>query len=455
VVRRLTRRLVAGAGAVVLLSVGAPAGAQAQDITGLPSWEVVAVPAVAEFTNRLAGVYAASPDAAWAVGSALGRAAGGGQEHRTLLQRWDGRSWSQVTPPALPGGRVAQLGAVDGTGPDDVWAVGAATAPNANTVTGQRTAALHWNGRDWTAVPSPNRGFLDDNNRLLGVAAVASDDVWAVGELDGSLSGGGRASILLHFDGTSWRAVDHPCGVGLRAVSASSADDVWAVGAGTTCHFDGSSWTPARPAAPVAGRRLDLSGVAVLGPTEAWAVGRTVYGCGERVCTIGEVQRWNGAGWTTFATPGVDVRGVHAVAPDDVWAISLNDGLLHFDGTGWAHVPAPRGVLEDIAASRPDDLWAVGATSGGSPSVAQIQHAASAGTATVVGGVGHAGAVISWTGPSSGSVPARNSFGDYEIVALPVGTYDFIVTAAGCAPQIRRVTVTAGRIIRQDFTLSC
>ncbi|GAB3399947.1 carboxypeptidase-like regulatory domain-containing protein [Flindersiella endophytica] len=450
--RAIRIQALATAGLTVALAT-LPASAQAAEITTLPAWGTVASPTVGEFTNGLTGVYAASPTQAWAVGSAVGRADGGGQETRTMLQRWNGTTWSQVTAPTLPDGRVAALNAVDGTGPNDVWAVGAASTRD--DFGADKTVTMHWDGQSWTVVPSPDLGFLDDVNRLHGVVAIAPNDVWAVGEYAQAPYFTQRQSILLHWNGTAWRAVDHPCAAGLRSLDAASAGAVWAIGGSAACYFNGSAWTAARPAPPpVPDRTLLLSDVAVLSPTEAWAVGRISIPCGENVCSAGEIQRWNGAQWTRFTTFGLDVSSVHAIAANDIWA-STDDGMLHFDGQTWTRVPAPAGVRAAVAASGPGDIWAVGSTNGGSPSKGLIQHAPAFGTGTVVGETNHADALISWTGETSGSVRMRNSFGEYEIVTLPAGTYQLFATAPGCSPLARPVVVGPGQILREDFTLSC
>jgi hypothetical protein len=42
----------------------------------------------------------------------------------------------------------------------------------------RQTLIEHWNGTQWSVVPSPN---LMGNNLLRGVAIVSANDVWAVG----------------------------------------------------------------------------------------------------------------------------------------------------------------------------------------------------------------------------------------------------------------------------------
>ena len=84
-------------------------------------------------------------------------------------------------------------------------------------------------GGAWEVVASPNTG--SPNNYLFGVAAIASNDVWAVGAY-GEL-GTTAQQLIEHWDGASWTVVASPslpASNELLAASAVSADNVWAVG---------------------------------------------------------------------------------------------------------------------------------------------------------------------------------------------------------------------------------
>ena len=108
--------------------------------------------------------------------------------------------------------------------------------------------AIHWNGTAWSVVRTPNVGT--GTNALNAVAALASNDVWAVGYDESLLQ-----TLTLHWDGSSWRVVTSPSvgtdGSVLTDVTAIAPNDVWAVGySGSyfsafltlTMHWDGSAW---------------------------------------------------------------------------------------------------------------------------------------------------------------------------------------------------------------------
>jgi hypothetical protein len=381
-----------------------------------------------------------------------------------LLLHWDNVEWRVVEAPSRPDGLHTRLLDIDGSGPDDIWAVGSANqAPDPPVE--RVTSILHWDGAARAVVPSPNLGDVtNDINELLDVASIGPDNVWAVGRFEGGEFFTDRRSLLLNWDETQWRLVEHPCGVGLRAISAASADDIWAVGSDRICRFDGSSWTlvpTAPPGSP--DRTIDLRDVAAVSATDAWAVGRETRLCGTegQTCPYGIIHHWDGSGWSRVTTPPpVDlldnldhVDSLHVIAPGAIWATS-DIGMLYYDGASWVRVPTERThrvELLDVSASGPDDVWAVGGTAqAGGVTQALIRHAPGGSTGTVIGTTSGGSVLVSWTGPASGSV-GTNSLGEYEILELPVGTYEFIVTSELCPPRFRTVVVTAGENIREDF----
>src|SRR5207302_3231888 len=103
---------------------------------------------------------------------------------------------------------------VDAISPNDAWLVGSYQGQGPS-----RTLVEHWDGQQWSIDPSPNVG--QDFNHLRGIAAIASNDVWAVGD-----SG---ATLIEHWDGQQWSIVPSPnpisCCNALNAVAAVSYID--------------------------------------------------------------------------------------------------------------------------------------------------------------------------------------------------------------------------------------
>ena len=227
------------------------------------SWSVVPSPSP-DPTSRLSGVAALSDDDAWAVGSS---SAG------TLVEHWDGTYWSIVPSPS-PGA----LSGVTALSASDVWAVGSS---------GGATLVEHWDGASWSVVPSPSPGAFSGLSAVATVSPRTRRNVWAVG---GSFDGSGNATLIEHWDGTSWSVVASPSPGRFNAllgVSAVAQDDVWAVGNGTTNpalpfaaqtlveHWDGSSWSIVP--SPTRDDGSSLAAV-VFGTGERWAVGSSHAG---------------------------------------------------------------------------------------------------------------------------------------------------------------------------------
>jgi hypothetical protein len=268
------------------------------------------------------------------------------------------------------------LEALHGTGPDDVWAVGAL-----GTI-------IHWDGTSWSVMDT---GTSVD---LHAVWAVGPKEAWAVGE----------QGLVLRWDGTRWSRVNVGTDKRLTSVWASGPADVWLAVSGSLfnagpLHFDGTAWSQR----VFPGSVTDAPGrVWGRGPNDVWVT--LEYG--------EQLMHWTGSGWSA-ETPEVgsyprceelgaggagellalcevllDKRvvlkgadGWKALPMDEhtldassdwngvwssggsLWAVG-NFGRVHrFDGKAWLEelgmdVTLPR--LNDVWGSSEADVWAVG-----------------------------------------------------------------------------------------------
>jgi hypothetical protein len=293
----------------------------------------------------------------------------------------------------------------------DVWAVGRTTTPFGLVA----PVVEHFDGTSWSVVnTAPLAG---DTAATNGVVALASNNVWVVGQrLHQTSSGIVYTPLIEHFDGKSWSVVPSPNlpNGALNAVSAASPTDIWAVGntgrfSGHNLieHFDGKSWSVV-PSPTVSHPTRDrLTAVSADAPNDAWAVGTA--GSGD--FQADELLHWDGSAWSV-ATPaaGMHITSIAAVSPTDVWAVgnSLDVASIeHFDGTSWTIVTAPapaNSALNGISAASATDIWAVG----------QV------GTATFAehfdGTTWHVASIANPTPPSGGSNDLL------AVIALPDGT---------------------------------
>jgi len=206
-------------------------------------WSVQPVAALPD-GGSFSGVAALSPSNAWAVGETGLNSEGTGQ--RTLIEHWDGTSWTRVASPDQPGASAGYLRQVTVIAAGNAWAVGAATMPDGRI----RTLTAFWDGRRWRQVPSPTPG---GDAELLGVTASWRHNIWAVGMTSPSGCGPCR-TLIMHWNGVRWKVLPSPNPPGnyylytLFGIAAVARDDIWA--AGTTgyastliVHWNGSAWS--------------------------------------------------------------------------------------------------------------------------------------------------------------------------------------------------------------------
>jgi len=175
-----------------------------------------------------------------------------------------------------------------------------------------------------------------------------------------------------------WRRIDVPVqGEGwLNDVAVISPSDVWAVGTGSppdgtpfALHWDGTRWSgPTSGPDGYRGYAGSLDTVSATGPSDVWAAGDR------------GVVHFDGVRWTAVDTApaSIDDRltriwDIAAVSATDAWlvahtGIGPNHPVIeHWDGQRWSRVPTPAvptsmngSTLRGLAAASAADVWAVG-----------------------------------------------------------------------------------------------
>jgi len=190
---------------------------------------------------------------------------------------------------------------------------------------------IHWDGQEWSVVDNPHPG---NHGVLYGVSAIATDDVWAVGN---SYFDGLQQSVVEHWDGQEWSVIAS-ANVGpflntFLNIWATSTTDIWAVGyhlavfgfsevyQTSMIHWDGEEWTVS-PTPDQNQLNNYLWDVVGLSGSDAWAVG--FFDTGTELQTM--IQHWDGGDWTIVPSPNGDggyiseLNAVARVTPSDVWA---------------------------------------------------------------------------------------------------------------------------------------
>lgn len=293
----------------------------------------------------------------------------------SYMAHWDGSNWS-LTP--LPDAKVSSIAitSMEAFGKDDIWAIGSSIDPQSNL---SESFTMHWDGTAWSVIPSPNPGNW--RTSLRGIAGTSSNDVWAVGEyIDNSHT---VQPLLLHWDGKLWqqsRDIPFPTGSmntkggdgTLDAVAALSSTDVWVVGStvrdrigntrAVTLHWDGSTWM--NVPVPGSDEYEGIKAITAISANDVWAIGGRL------------TMHWDGAGWQSVPNPYLNgsfhahLYRVAGISSRDVWAVGGYDGagpiVIHWDGKSWSAVSVPNSMsnqaLYDVTRAFTNEVWAVGGT---------------------------------------------------------------------------------------------
>jgi hypothetical protein len=224
-------------------------------------------------------------------------------------------------------------------------------------------------GSSFEVVPTPNENL---NSELFAASASSPNDIWAVGQ------------STIHFDGTTWTAFPAPMIKGdnnsfLQGVVAISPTLAWAAGNVTDGshpgqvieQWNGTKWSlfPG----PRFGKKDQANVFAMTSSSanDVWAIGSLVNLGAGLVSSL--FEHWNGTAWTATTVESTNdfLFGASADGTKDAWAVGFNSSnnistsAMHWDGTNWKRVATPNvgegtNKLNAVLALAPNDAWAVG-----------------------------------------------------------------------------------------------
>ncbi len=272
------------------------------------------------------------------------------------------------------------LMSVDGTGPDDVWAVGA------DTRDGKGAQVLRFDGTQWTR---------ED-------AGVQADLWWVHVFGPSSVMLGGTKGTIVRYDGSSFTQQDTPAMRTVYGIWGASEDDVWAVGGepdaepGFVWRYDGSSWTDQSDMLPSEVKGTSLFKVWGRSADDVWIVGVdgvavhwdgsqlqaadsdsqerlfTVHGgpSGEQLVAVGGdaggiIVEYDGTTWhkvTPNPTP-TQLFGVFMTGTNRGFAVGYDGIVLQRDATAWKVLDTGVELSNPLHAVWVDSaggFWAVG-----------------------------------------------------------------------------------------------
>jgi len=307
-------------------------------------WIHVATPSPDNSDCTFTGVAATAGADAWAVGYCSSSGA--------FIEHWNGKRWTYSAAHVPATTTLNDVVALTRT---NVWAVG---GTNPSPVVQHQTVVMHFNGEKWYRVASPNPNAGSGDNQLESIAAASPTNMWAVGGYLGGLLRTGDQSLVLHFNGKKWYQVASPNPATgpqpqdplSRVVMGPKGTTAWAVGTTSVegaldalvLRFNGKRWVSVAVPGPT---YQALNGIAVPTATSAWFVGSTAN-------YTPLVLRWNGkrlVGMRAPASPPGFQSWLNDVAvgsSSDVYVSGIYghnspsspDQLLlfHFNGKVWA-----------------------------------------------------------------------------------------------------------------------
>ncbi len=319
------------------------------------SWSIVNSPNQGDAdvpveTSVLSAVTCASASDCWAVGYYYGHV-----NEQPLIEHWDGTSWSIATSPGTGAG--ALLKSVTCVSASNCWAVGYYDSTHSVAAGPNQTLTEQWDGTAWVIVPSANAGTAQ-NNQLTGVTCSSASDCWAVGYYD---SGSVNQTLIERWNGTLWAVVASPDTASTQnnqfnAITCLTSSDCWTAGnfnidQPLTAHWNGTAWAIVSSPAALGGALL--KSVACSSASECWAVGQ-VSNADQPF-----MQQWNGASWGIVGSPvaSSSLNGITCLSGGNCWTAGYQISIGGFKstlaqrwtGTSWSAVASPNVIQPTLS----------------------------------------------------------------------------------------------------------
>ena len=292
------------------------------------NWTAYPLPNVGVQENALLGVSMPSREKAWAVGYYVD----GNFKQKTLIEHFDGNTWSVVRSQS-PGKEQNILYGVSAISDTDVWAVGG----KQDSAGLWHTLTEHWDGIRWSVVHAVDPGV--NGNQFYAVKANASNDVYAVGQQAGA--GFPGKALVEHWDGMAWSVVRTPADTATALPLGVEATDslptsLTLVGQQETDASPYTTYVAAGPATAlsiqstpnVGTSENDLFGAATAADGSTWAVGWYIYDTTtdnhNPLALRGKNRVWSLVP-TAKLTPGTDsgFAAITAIPGGGLWAVGV------------------------------------------------------------------------------------------------------------------------------------
>lgn len=224
-------------------------------------------------------------------------------------------SWQEPFDASAGGWLLSVWGA-----PDDLWAVGGVPEPSTAII-------MHRYEGEWKSVGAP------PGTPLLNWVFGFGEEIFIAGE----------GGVVLHRVDGSFETMTTPTEEDLWGVWGSSPSDVWAVGGDpfpggvpTVLHYDGTSWEAIETPELMRANVFAFFKVWGSGPDDVWVVGQR-----------GAVLHYDGTEWTEeLIGASVDMISLWGTGPDRIVVVGGrgNGTFYTYDGSSWQEGEIPLGL---------------------------------------------------------------------------------------------------------------
>ncbi len=346
--RSLTVRRIHAARVLTIVAIATVAA------TGAPAGRAAA--AVASNRETLGGVSCPTATTCFAVGISASSTS-----ERTLVERWNGKTWAKVPSPNVAGHAINVLSNVACATATSCFADGFSST----TLSGKGTGSLmeRWNGKTWSILATP--GAVSPG----GLACTSATNCFAVGE------------GIERWNGKAWSVVKTPKPVFSSDVTCATSTSCIAVGA-SSARWNGQTWSvvPTPQPGDPGSDFFALDSVACMTPSNCLALGLD----SEPINSFSTLaEHWNGRTWSLLGpdalanAPGADLGTVTCPTATDCFVVGGSDPVAvdrqhvtayHWDGTTFTPLTTPsfgagNSYLNDVSCSSATNCFGVGALS--------------------------------------------------------------------------------------------
>jgi hypothetical protein len=265
-------------------------------------WSALTPPLPANtFSSSLDGISCPTRATCVAVGDALNNKTG---FIEPLVVKGSGTSWADLANPGLDAGSGAVLERVSCASATACLAVG-------DNLTGDGAARAElWNGKQWAVLP-PLTPSNAEAVALEDVSCSTATTCMVVGFYD---LGGDELTLAESWSGGKWAVLTTPGGstATLSSVSCVNSSSCMAVGDSATAgsaqlafaaKWNGKDWTALVARSPAGRASPELEGVSCTSATSCIAVGQTTQTTIVNPTAAPLAETWNGAAWTLVNPP--------------------------------------------------------------------------------------------------------------------------------------------------------